>query len=47
MLERVGILDGLNRLDGDSVLGSAHLDICDQFFPNGLADPLGIKLLEL
>ena len=46
------ILDGLKVLDGLEVLdnGSKVLDgliICDQLLSNGLADLLGIELLEL
>ncbi len=33
------VLDGLETLDG--------LEVSDQLLPNGLADPLGMELLEL
>ena len=34
-------------LNGDNVLESTHFEIYNQLLPNGLADPLGMELLEL
>ena len=34
-------------LDGDNVLESTRLEVYNQLLPNGLADPLGMELLEL
>ena len=51
VLDRVGLLDVLvmlndrNVLDGNNVLSVTCLN--DPILPNKLADPLGIKLLEL
>ena len=41
------MLNGLNVLNGDKVLDVACLGVCDKLLPNGLADPLGMELLEL
>lgn len=41
------MLDSVNRLDGDNILDSICLDICDQLLPNGLADSLHMEHLEL
>ncbi len=39
------MLNGLEVLNGLKVLNG--LEVYDQLLPNGLADPLGIELLEL
>ena len=50
-LEVLNVLDDLDVLDGFGGLASLGgldgLEVCDQLLPNGLADPLGIELLEL
>ena len=46
-LNYLNVLDRLEVLDGDNVLESTRLEVYNQLLSNGLADPLGIKLLEL
>lgn len=41
------VLAGLNTHGGLTVPDGARLQICDQFYPNGLANSLGMELLEL
>ncbi len=40
------VLDSLEVLDNLELFNDG-LEVYDQFLPNGLADPLGIELLEL
>ena len=47
VLDGLGMIDGLDVLDGGNVVGSACLEVCNQLLQNGLADPLGMELLEL
>lgn len=47
MFNGFGMLDGPDRLDGNNILGSTYLDICDQLLLIRLDDLLGIKLLKL
>lgn len=38
------MIEGHEVLDGDNVIGSACLELCDQLLLNGLADLLGMEL---
>lgn len=47
MLENYEVLDRLGMLNSPNVFDGNFLEICDQLLPNGLADLLGMELLEL
>ena len=47
VLDSLELLDGLEVLEVDLEVLDDGLKVYDQLFPNGLADPLGMELLEL
>ena len=47
MTDRLEMLDGRNILNDDYVHVVPRLMVYDSLLPNGLADPLGMELLEL
>ena len=48
VLDGLEVLDvGLEVLDGGLKVLDGGLEVYDQLLPNGLADPLGMELLEL
>ena len=47
VLDDLEVLNGLEVLDVDLEVLDNGLEVYDQLLPNGLADPLGMELLEL
>ena len=47
ILDGLGIFDSPDIFDGENVVGNTCFEVCNQLFLVGLADLLGMGLLEL